>query len=78
MNFQDNLEKVRDLYVVLSLISIREITLYFLVHYKNMEHYNSFINFIKLSVFTTSDMAFTFQFFFVPKYDALFVYTVST
>ena len=38
MNFQDNLEKDRHLYVVLSLISIREITLYFLVHYKNMEH----------------------------------------
>ena len=34
MNFQDNLVKVRDLYVVLSFISIREITLYFLVHYK--------------------------------------------
>ena len=38
MNFQDNLEKIRDLYVVLSFISIREITLYFLDHYKNMEH----------------------------------------
>ena len=38
MNFQDNLEKVRDLSVVLSIISIREITLYFLVHHKNMEH----------------------------------------
>ena len=37
MNFQDNLENVRDLYVVLSFIRIREITLYFLVHYKNME-----------------------------------------
>ena len=30
MNFQDNLEKVGDLYVVLSFIRIREITLYFL------------------------------------------------
>ena len=39
MNFQDNLEKVKDLYVVLSFISIREITLYFLVNYKNMEHF---------------------------------------
>ena len=43
MNFQDNLEKVGDLSVVLSFISIREITLYFLVHYKNMEHLNFFI-----------------------------------
>ena len=39
MSFQDNLEKVRDLYVVSSFISIREITLYFSVHFKNMEHY---------------------------------------
>ena len=38
MNFQDNLEKVRDLYVVLFFISIIEIALYFLAHYKNMEH----------------------------------------
>ena len=38
MNFQDNLEKIRDLYMVLLFISIGEITLYFLAHYKNMEH----------------------------------------
>ena len=38
MKFKDNLEKVRDLYVVLSFISIREITSYFLDHYQNMEH----------------------------------------
>ena len=38
MNFQDHLEKGRDLYVVLSFISIKEITLFFLVFYKNMEH----------------------------------------
>ena len=38
MNFRDNLENVRDLYVVLSFISIRENTFYFLVHYNNMEH----------------------------------------
>ena len=37
MTSQDNLEKVRDLYVALSFISIREIPLSFLVHYKNME-----------------------------------------
>ena len=40
MNFQDNLEKVRDLYAFLSFLRIKEITLYFLVHYKNMEHQN--------------------------------------
>ena len=38
MNFEDNLEKVRDPFEVLSFLSIREIILYFLVHYKNMEH----------------------------------------
>ena len=43
MNFQDDLEKVRDLYIVLSFISVREIALYFLVHYKNMEHTFFFI-----------------------------------
>ena len=39
MNFQDNLEKVRDLYVVLSFISIGEFFLYFLVHCKNREYF---------------------------------------
>ena len=48
MNFQDNSEKVRGLYVVLSFISIKEIALYFLVHYKNMKHY--FFYFIILSL----------------------------
>ena len=48
MNFQDNLEKVRDPYVVLSFLSIREVTLYFLVHYEIMEHH---FFFILLSIF---------------------------
>ena len=52
MNFQDNLEKVKVLYVVLFFISIREITLYFLVNYKNMEHYFFFISVFLTSYFT--------------------------
>ena len=50
MNFQDNLEKVRDLFVVLSFISIREITLYFLVHFKSKKYYYYFFYF---SIFYT-------------------------
>ena len=53
MNFQDNLEKVRDLYVVLSFISIRQITLYFLVHYKNMEHLNVLILLLFFKLYST-------------------------
>ena len=59
MNFQDNLEKVRDLYAFFfSFITIREITLYCLVHYKNMEHYNFFILFFSEVSFDSKRMIF--------------------
>ena len=50
INFQDNLEKVKDLYVVLFFISIREITLYFLVHYKKHETLKLFYFIAKVKI----------------------------
>ena len=38
MNFQDNLQKVRDLCVVLFFISMREITLYLLLYTSSIKH----------------------------------------